>query len=242
MDNAIIVDGVIAAVLIAGTVIGAHRGLVKSLMGFLVVVGAFVGAVLLADRLTGPITDIAAPRVEEKVVEKFAAVVETGAAADGGEGLKELAGSLGELGISDETIRTLTEPLKDTAAEWTASAKEKAVDAFRKAISPTVRSLVRGTVHAALVLLLYIALTVVLKLLLHALDLVFDLPLLSTANGVGGAVLGLLEATLLLSVALYIGSRLGVKIITEHRSDTLLLPLFLDQSPVGWISSLKAEV
>lgn len=241
MDNAVVIDGVLVIALVVGTVLGAHRGLIKSLMGFLVVVGAFIGAVLLADALTGPITDAVAPKVEDAVVEKFAEVVEKGTEEDGGAGAYDLTKLLESLGLTYQTVRSIINPLDD-AQDWEAAAKEKAVAAFREVISPTVWSLVRGAVHAALLLLLYIALTVALKLVLRAVDLVFDLPVLSTLNGVGGAVLGFLEAAVLISVALYVGSRLGVKLVTEHMKDTLLLPLFLDRSPIGWISSLKTEV
>ena len=58
MDNAIVVDGVLAAVLIFGTVYGAYRGLIKSLAGLVAVVAALIGSVMLANLLTEPVTDI----------------------------------------------------------------------------------------------------------------------------------------------------------------------------------------
>ena len=84
-------------------------------------------------------------------------------------------------------------------------------------------------------------LLIVLKLLTRALDHVFDLPLLSTVNGVGGAAIGLIEAALLLYVVIYIGSRFGVKLITAHADDTYLLPIFLNHSPVELISSFTHQ-
>ena len=84
-------------------------------------------------------------------------------------------------------------------------------------------------------------LLIVLKLLTRALDHVFDLPVLSTVNNLGGAAIGLIEAVLLLYVVVFIGSHLGVKLITDHADDTYLLPIFLNHSPVELISSFTHQ-
>lgn len=249
MDNAIIVDGVLVVLLITGTAIGASRGLFRSLMGLVVLVAALVGSVLLADFLTPAFTSAIAPKVENALVEQFSAAVEQGVgtldSTDGDTGGDTDAYGLYEklqsLGLSNDVVLSLVKPL-DGARDWTTGAKDKAVDTFREAVSPVVWSLVRSVVHAALLLVLYILLTIVLRLALRVLDHVFDLPVLSTLNGVGGAVLGFLEAAVLISVAVYVASRLGVKLITEHTQDTLLLPLFLKQSPIALISSLSTEI
>ncbi len=91
MDNAIVVDGAIALVLIAGTVIGAKRGLIKCLMGLLVLIGAMFGSVWLADLMTPPVADIVAPKVEDAIVEKFSELVEQGVNVEGGALADELS-------------------------------------------------------------------------------------------------------------------------------------------------------
>ena len=63
MDNALIIDGILAIALLAGALIGWKRGLFKSLMGLAVVVLALIGSVVLADMLTEPVTDFVAPKV-----------------------------------------------------------------------------------------------------------------------------------------------------------------------------------
>ena len=64
----------------------------------------------------------------------------------------------------------------------------------------------------------------------------FDLPVLGTANRLGGAAIGLVEAVLLLYVCVYIASLLGVKAVTGHAEDTFLLPLFLNHSPLDLLT------
>ena len=224
MDNALVIDGVIVVILIAGIVFGAKRGLVKSLMGLLVGAAALVGAVLLADLLTPPVAEVAYPFVENAVIGRLA---ENGAEASADSRIDELLGSLEELDIDAQSVRDLLADAQGAAAEG-----------YRAAIAEAAREMVVSIVHAALFLLLYIALLIGLKLIVRAIDRVFDLPVLSTLNGVGGAVFGFAEAALLLYALVYIAPRLGVTALTEHANDTYLLPIFLDHSPVELISSI----
>ena len=235
MDNAFVIDGVLLAALLAGTLFGARRGLVKSLMGLVTVAAALIGAVVLADLLTGPITAIAAPKVEDAVIGQF--FEEHGSELSGGRPDAYPGGTaldaLRELGVPEETIDALASRLRG-ASEL---AKQEIAGAVRAAISEAVRALVRTTVHAALVLAFYLALLVALRLLTRALDLVFDLPVLGAVNGALGALLGLAEAALLLFVAVHVAARLNVDGFAPSADGAYLLPVFLDHSPVDWISA-----
>ncbi len=240
MDNAIIVDGVLVAVLLIGALIGAKRGLFKSLMGLVVVVAAMVGAVLLANRLAEPLTDFIAPKVENAIVSEFTRELDA-AEADKTRTAAENRSALEKL-LEDNHLPTgALDSLSGTLSNLTGTAKEKAADTFRSAISATVRATVSGAVHAVLTLVLYVVLLVVLRLLVKVVDHVFDLPVLGTVNGVGGAALGLLEAAALIYVVAYLGYHFGVKVITEHAEDTYLLSFFLNHSPVELISSYTHE-
>ncbi len=242
MDNALIVDVVIGVVLLAGLGIGAARGLFKSLMGLVVIVASLVGAVFLAGLLTDPIADMVAPKVEDSIVRQFsealASARDEAAGSDASAALSELREKLALYGVPVERLDELLGAVSDAARDAGGKAADQATATFREAISATIRAMVRTAVHAVLLLVLYIVLLVVLKLLTRALDHVFDLPVLSTVNGVGGAALGLLEAAVLLYVALYIASHLGVKAVAEHMNDTYLLPLFVNHSPVELIVAL----
>ena len=238
MDNALIVDGVLAVILLAGALIGAKRGLFKSLMGLVVIVAAFVGAVLLADMFTDPITDALAPGIVDSLTESFSGVLEKKTEQSVQTERGKLADQLERYGVVGETAAKLLAPLEQNVEKLTQSAKEQAVDAFRATLEPAVRTLVRGAVHTELTLALCMLLLIVLKLLVRALNLVFDLPVLSTANALGGALLGLAETALLLFLAVDIAARFGAQAIVAHADDTLLLPLFLNHSPVELISNL----
>ena len=235
MDNAFVIDGVLLAVLIGGALLGARRGIVKSLMGLVTVAAALLGAVVLADLLTGPITAVAAPKVEDAVVGQFFEEYDFGLRGEKPDTRVEgpALDALRELGVPEETIDGLTSRLHGASE----SVRQEIADAFRAAISEAVRALVRTTVHAVLVLVFYLALLVGLKLLTRALDLVFDLPVLGTVNSALGALLGLAEAAVLLFVAVHIAARLNVDWVVSHADDAHLLPVFLNHSPVEGISA-----
>ena len=229
MDNASVVDGAIAIVLIAGALIGAKRGLIRSLTGLAVVVVSFLVAAELANALTAPITDVVAPKVEESLVQSFREALEREKTDNTlYESFSEL---LKKYNVPEERVRTLLAPLRADMGEITGAAQEKVAESFRAAISAGVYAVVRGAVHALLLFVLYVVLRIVLELVLRALDLIFDLPVLNTLNTVGGALLGVISAALLLFVGIHVGLGVGWSALTEA-SDSVLLPLFLALSPI----------
>ncbi|MBE6909259.1 MAG: CvpA family protein [Ruminococcaceae bacterium] len=241
MDNAFVIDALLAAILILGAMLGARRGLFKSLMGLVVVIAALIGSVILAGMLTGPVTDIAAPKVEDAVVAKFSDAVDKVVEENSAEAYETIDALLDEYGAAGSWARSALEPLRGTVSGSADAAKEKVTESFRSAISPGVRKVVRGVVHTVLLLVLYPVLLFVFRLLVQMVDHVFDLPVLGTVNDVGGAIVGLIEAALMLHVAVYIASHLGLALVTENVEGAKLLPIFLNHSPVELFSSFTRE-
>ena len=99
MDNALIIDLVLAAVLIAFAVIGAYKGLIRSLMALVSVVLALAGAALLTAMFVEPVTELVYPRVQEKVITRFAQDIPADALAQEGGDLN--AGGLLPADLAD---------------------------------------------------------------------------------------------------------------------------------------------
>ena len=169
MDNALIIDLVLAAVLAVFALLGARKGLIRSLMALVSVVVALIGATLLTAMFVEPVTDLVYPKVEERVLEQFerdipsdALAAEDGDLSAGGLLPDELSDLLGEaldtlkrFGVSDDAIDGVTKSVTDSAV----SAAERAA-----------YLLVKTIVQAALFLAFFLALMLLLRLLTHGLD------------------------------------------------------------------------
>ena len=235
MDNALIIDLVLAAVLAVFALLGARKGLIRSLMALVSVVVALIGATLLTAMFVEPVTDLVYPKVEERVLEQFerdvpsdALAAEDGDLSAGGLLPDELSDLLGEaldtlkrFGVSDDAIDGVTKSVTDSAV----SAAERA--AYLKTI-----------VQAALFLAFFLALMLLLRLLTHGLDRLFSLPVLAQLNGLGGAALSLMEGALLIFLIVFLAPRLGVTWFADHAAGTHLLAWFLNNTPRSIIASL----
>ena len=129
MDNALIIDLVLAAVLAVFALLGARKGLIRSLMALVSVVVALIGATLLTAMFVEPVTDLVYPKVEERVLEQFerdipsdALAAEDGDLSAGGLLPDELSDLLGEaldtlkrFGVSDDAIDGVTKSVTDSA-------------------------------------------------------------------------------------------------------------------------------
>jgi len=222
MDNALIIDLVLAAVLALFALLGARKGLIRSLMALVSVVVALIGATLLTAMFVEPVTDLVYPRVEEKVLAQFerdipsdALAAEDGDLSAGGllpdelsDLLAEALDTLKRFGVSDDAIDGVTKSVTDSAV----SAAERAA-----------YLLVKTIVQAALFLAFFLALMLLLRLLTHGLDRLFSLPVLAQLNGLGGAALSLMEGALLIFLIVFLAPRLGVTWFADHAAGTHLL-------------------
>lgn len=225
MDNVIIADGVIALILLAGALIGAKRGLIKSLAGLAVLIVALLVSVKLADMLTEPVTDAAVPKIEQALVKSFTEALED---KDGDSRLTELMKSLG---FPEETVDSLLAPLAYVAQGMTEASKQSALDRFHKGLSDCIRPIVRGTVHTVLLLVSYLIVTLLLKLAIGALDLMFELPGLSAVNAIAGALFGFMEAALIVCAFAFAVTSLNIKGLEGVAGGTRLLDLFVKFNP-----------
>lgn len=240
MDNAYVIDGVLAAVLLCGTLFGAYRGLFKTLMSLAVVIVSIVGSLLIANALAGPMTDFIAPKLEQQVVQQFSDKLNTSSGDTASQ--DETKGSMTELleryGVSGSVADGLRQRLTEVFSEASASARETVVASFRSAISAGLRSMVFSLVTTVLVFVSFLVLTLTLTLLTNTLNHLFDLPVLGTVNRLGGGLIGLMEAALLLYVILYLANLANIGNLSQRREASILLPLFLNHSPVELVSSL----
>ena len=251
MNNALIIDGVLLLILIVSYLIGAHRGLFRSLMGAVTVIVALVGAAFLSNTFTEPLTELIYPVVEEKVTARFEseysdeqvnAALEETTQSDieaflDGKVSDEFREVLERIGIKEEAVRSFLENAVN--GDMVSDLKESAKESASAAISAMAYAVVRSTVQTVLYLILFALLLILLRILTSFFDHLFDLPVLDTLNSFGGGVLGLLEAILLIYLALWVLPRIGVPFLRDNAEHTYLLKFFSTYTPLTLIASLN---
>lgn len=219
MSSPAIIDAVAAAVLLVFTLWGAKKGLLRSLAGLAVVLAALIGASVIASALSGPAAKLLVPVIEKHIEARVEAEVRKNLPQGQMPGAmpEELEDLLDLLGLDAQRREAL-------ASEAGKAIRETGVSAA----AAVVESLARSFLHGLLYTVSFAVLTVVLHLLVRALDLVLRLPGLHGLNALGGGALGLLEGALLLFLAAWVLRALGVSLGEESR----LFRLFTLHSPL----------
>ena len=223
MTPPVIIDVIMAVVLIAAVIYGAHRGLFRALAGLAVVIVALVGAAIIANTLAAPAARLVPPLNREQIETKEAQMPEE----DGDEGcaIEDLLALMG-----------LDEDVRNSLASQT---QEKIQDTGVSLVMAVVESLAQSILYAALFLVSFVGLTILLKLLIRAMDLVLQLPGLHLVISLVGAVIRLIEGALVLFLAIWVLRRFGVSFETDTVSATRILRYFATHTPLRALSLLQ---
>ena len=193
MNNGLMIDAVFALVLILSVVFGAKRGLFRSFMALAAIVLAMIGASLLTDALTEPVTDMLMPRLEKSVEEWFDTESQTpqgDVPQIEGETPAESDAS-GETPNSDaaqdaENVRQDDSPLAVTGLlkkllrfDFDGAVRQSLRNAARDAALAAVRTLLGSVVRTLVFVLCFLVLTLLLRLVTGGIDKVLDLPVLN---------------------------------------------------------------
>ena len=227
MATAVIIDIIAAAILIGLALYGAHRGLFRALAELAVVVVALVGAAMIAHALAAPAAGLVTPLIRGGLESRVDAAMEQQTQEvqmpeedlDGSFQIEDLLSLMG----LDEDVR------EDLAGK----AEEKVRDTGVSIVMAVVESLAESILYGVIFLISFVGLTVLLKLLIRAVDLVLQLPGLHALNTWGGALVGLVEGALLLFLVVWLLRRFGVSFETDLVADTHILKFFTTHTPLS---------
>ena len=229
MTTAVIIDAIVVVVLLAFAIWGARQGLVRALAGLVMVIVALVGAGMIAATFSGPAAKLAAPVIQKHItsrVEEAMAVQTDSTPEEVGE----------EPRVEDLLVLLgLDEDVRGSLAE---QAEERVRDTGASIVSAVVESMVGSVAYGVLFILSFLALLLMLHVLVGAMDLVMKLPLLHGLNTLGGGVLGLIEGTLVLFLAVWAARRLGISFETEALAEAHILRIFTTNTPLSLLSFL----
>lgn len=233
MNQAVIIDVVLLAVLAAAFVLGARRGLFKSLAGLAVLLVSLVCAIIISNALTAPVMEIIHPMLEQKITEKLdeaMAEPEIPALESGEEESsvwQEAWRLLKGLGLGDHQAGSLAGRVEEQVKE-TGQAVATAV----------VESFLSSVIRAVLFLLTFVVVTLALRMVVMATNFVLRLPGLRSLNALGGGLFGLGEGVLVLFLAVWLLEQFGVDFRREMVESTYLLQFFVTKSPLDLLTSL----
>ena len=228
MTPAIILDVLIAAILLTAILRSSWRGLFLSLSGVIVLILTIIGANLGAKALTQPVADWATPKIEEKIAVKVEKTLEDRTQEQGRTLEELLPDSLRNLLNRTGLMENLRGALERQA--------ESTIAATARAIAAAVaRELVESFAYAILYVLLFLALGAVLHVASLGISMLLRLPLLSSANTLGGALQVLLEGMIVVWLLIWLIPHFGVELPTEN---TYLLRFFTAVGPLSLLSSL----
>ena len=241
--TAIILDIAAAAVLIAFTVMGAHRGFFRTVASLFIVILALVGAQIFTAWAAPHVSGVLQPVIERRVERKVDAALggdsvtvtpqepQIGSTRPdaGGEAEEEseIQRLLRAIGVDEALFQRLGE-----------AAREKIRDTGVTVAAAVVQSVAESVIRALLFLLSFVVLLLLLKLLAKVLDLALKLPVLRSMNGLAGARAGLVEGALALFLAVWLLRRFGVSFETPAVEGTYLLSFFTSHTPLSALASV----
>ena len=212
---------------------GYRRGFVLTLCGFLALFVALIGASVVSNALSDPVSRALQPAIERNLNSVFEgytvqqAPAQDSSQAAGSQGEEEVILPLQEaLDILKDSnlYRGFVEAFQSTVGQEVAEATSHAVRAVADYIAVQIARMV-------LFLLAFVAILVVWFLLSHALDLVARLPVLNGLNRWGGAAAGLIKGVLVIYIAVWLLR--DALIPPEAVEQTYLLRFFCTTSPLS---------
>lgn len=228
MSVSAIMDLAILGVLALCVVMGARKGLFRSLMGLVAVIAALAAAVwasniaadFVIDRMLRPATEAAIEERVDQMLEEETAVsspleeMEEVVDAIPNDFIRQQAEKLlGDLGVSAQTAQH--------------AGREALLDLAGQLVDTVLESIVHSLVYALLYLTCFALVSLVLRLAVRALDLTFRLPVLHQLNTLGGVLFGAAKGAILIWLGLWVLGSMGL-VTPEIQSGSYLLRILAD--------------
>lgn len=223
------------AVLAGFAILGAWKGLLRTLAGLLVLALSLAGAGIIASALSAPAAKLIAPVIEKRIEARMDEAIQE---RFSGEERKAL--EAGGFSLEDRlSIADMLDLLGIDETQWDALAF-RAQDAVRETgvhlMTAVIGSVAQSMLYGVLYMLSFVLLSVALHLLVRMLNAFLKLPGLHGLNALGGGLVGLAEGALLLFLAVWALRLVGVSFDGEEGSQ--IFRLFTVYTPLDALKFL----
>lgn len=223
MENPMVIDLILAAVLVLFIWLGAKKGFILTLCSLVAVLVALVGANLIADALAPKVADAIQPKLEQSIQESLEEKALEVSAQD-------------SLGVAD-ALAALRE--KGGLYEWAAggledilSATPDASESIAHQAAAAASALAEQVARSVLFAVAFLLVLVAWFFLSHGLDLVSRLPVINSLNHTLGAVLGAVKGLLILYIVAWVLCSLTGAVSPATARETRLLAFLLAHGPL----------
>nr|WP_325204908.1 CvpA family protein [uncultured Oscillibacter sp.] len=221
----VIIDAIAVAVLAGFAILGAWKGLLRTLAGLLVLALSLAGAGIIASALSAPAAKLIVPVIEKRLESRLDEALQQRYPGEQPEDQLSVTDMLGLLGI-DET-------------QWDAlvfRAQDAVRDTGVHLMTAVIGSVAQSMLYGVLYMLSFVLLSIALHLLVRMLDAVLKLPGLHGLNAVGGGLVGLAEGALLLFLAVWVLRLAGVSF--DGQEDCRIFRFFITYTPLDALKFL----
>ena len=194
-----VIDLVILAVIVFFTLRGFFKGLIMAIAGAVTVTAAIIGAYFAASMFSHHIEGVIESPVSRWVENRMENIGPNAASQAVPSADSQLFDLLHRFGLNDNLIPFVSDSIN--------SQIDRATYTFQAAITSV---LVSAAAHILTYIIAFILIYIALSLAARLLDTVAKLPILNTANKIGGLVGGLLQGVLLVWLAVYVLKFVGV--------------------------------
>lgn len=220
----VIIDAIAVAVLAGFAILGAWKGLLRTLAGLLVLALSLAGAGIIASALSAPAAKLIVPVIEKRLESRLDEALQQRYPGEQPEDQLSVTDMLGLLGI-DET-------------QWDAlvfRAQDAVRDTGVHLMTAVIGSVAQSMLYGVLYMLSFVLLSIALHLLVRMLDAVLKLPGLH-GLAVGGGLVGLAEGALLLFLAVWVLRLAGVSF--DGQEDCRIFRFFITYTPLDALKFL----
>lgn len=229
MQMAVIIDGILAAVLIVCAVLGWRRGAFKSVMGIAVVLVALVGAGVISNAGAPMAAKAIAPVISEQIENRFDSALQDVLPEESGETANEetAQGLFSAAGLYQKTAENMAKDAMEQAAQTGQTMVEAAME-----------SMIQSAAAAVLFFVSFIILLILLKLVCNVLGLLTAVPGLHFMNAAGGAVFGLLQGVIILIALIWAVQFFAGSVPAQVADETILFRFFSAMNPIALLSGV----
>ena len=211
----ILADGAVILLFLFFALLGAKKGLYETFRPIIVIVLAITCAIFLANLVTPMAAEIVWPRVEASVSDEIADAIENmdGTGVIFSDNVNRI---LSVLGLDDK----IDEIIKDKAANAAMSVQD--------GLMTTIRAALEKLIHGVAFVVILLAGLLVFTLISHAIKIAKDAPVIKQIDWLGGFAIGLLEAFVILYIAIKICDWKELSFFEDYSQGTYILSRIME--------------